>query len=243
MVLVKDFLKDKRIIAELNRKDYTLWRYLTVLALSREPPHDANFPIEGHHWLHYRQVETVGKDYGLLIDRFHRAKEIFTQLEKIHLVKSLPALLEGKRKVGNPLASTDAGYQFILERLENIKDNMERRMEYETMNLSLAKNPAGLPRELTEIYLEAAKDIAIGRVEENDHYFPRDKTMSRRHARVLSRDGKFCMEDSGSTNGTWKLDKNYPMGLKRVQVEEVRNKDEFKLGQTLIRFLIRGTTA
>lgn len=63
-----------------------------LLAISREPPHDANFPIEGHHWLHYRQIETVGKDYGLFIDRFHRAKEVFAQLEKIHLVKSLPVL-------------------------------------------------------------------------------------------------------------------------------------------------------
>jgi hypothetical protein len=242
MVLVKEFLTDKRIVAELNRNDYVLWRYLAVLALSREPPHDANFPIEGHHWLHYRQVETVGRDYGLFIDRFHRAKEVFTQLEKIHLVKSLPALLEGKKKVGNPLAATDAGYQFIVERLEDIKENVERRMEYETMNLSLAKNPARLPRGLTEIYLEAGKDTTIGRIEENDYCFPKDKTMSRRHARTFSRDGRFWIEDNGSTNGTWKLDKNYPMGLKRVQVEEIHDKDEFKVGQTLIRFLVHRTT-
>jgi hypothetical protein len=242
MVLVKEFLRDKRIVAELNRNDYTLWRYLAVLSLSREPPHDANFPIEGHHWLHYRQVETVGRDYGLDIDRFHAAKEVFTQLEKIHLVKGLPAFLKGKKKVGNPFAATDAGYQFILERLESIKENVERRMEYETMNLSLAKNPVRLPKGLTEIPLEAGKDITIGRVEENDYCFPRDKTMSRRHARVFSRDGKFWIEDNRSTNGTWKLDKNYPMGLKRVQVEEIRDKDEFKLGQTLIRLMVQGTT-
>jgi pSer/pThr/pTyr-binding forkhead associated (FHA) protein len=63
--------------------------------------------------------------------------------------------------------------------------------------------------------------------------------MSKNHARVFFDKEKFWLEDLRSTNGTWKVDKNAPHGRIPVQVEEISNDDEFQLGNTSIRFLLK----
>ncbi len=240
MALVKDLLRDERIVQELNKGDYKTLRYLAALGISRETPYDAmNVPINGFHWFHVRQVKDHGEGYGLKIERYRRVNAIFNQLEKMRLVKSLTSSVE--LKVGKPYAITDAGYGFVLQRLIDMGDELDRRREHETMSLLLSKNPLYIPRGVTEVYLESDKPVTVGRLAENDWSFPKDKAMSRRHARVAYMDGKPWIEDLNSTNGTWKLDETSPTGRKRVQTERINDGDEFQLGNTLIRFLLKNS--
>jgi pSer/pThr/pTyr-binding forkhead associated (FHA) protein len=43
----------------------------------------------------------------------------------------------------------------------------------------------------------------LGRAGEMSEFFKGSKTVSRRHARVVYKDGAWGVEDMGSTNGTW----------------------------------------
>jgi pSer/pThr/pTyr-binding forkhead associated (FHA) protein len=43
----------------------------------------------------------------------------------------------------------------------------------------------------------------LGRAGETSEFFKDSKTVSRRHARVVYKDGTWSVEDMGSTNGTW----------------------------------------
>jgi hypothetical protein len=236
---VKEFLKDSRITRELNELDYKFFRYLSILALAREPPYDAmNLSIEALHWFHARQMVRIGERFGLDVDQWRIGKDLPNFAKKQSaLLRELPR--QEELKVAKPYAITDQGYQFILERLNAISEDQDRRMEYQTMNLLLARNPLGIPKAANEIYLDSPNVKSIGRFEENDYSYPKDKAMSRRHARVIFREDEFWIEDLKSTNGTWKLDKKVPRGRRRIQIEQISDNDEFQLGNTVIRFLLK----
>jgi hypothetical protein len=245
MSSVRECLKDVRIVQLLNKGgDFKSFKYLAALALAREPPYDGiNAPIEGCKWLHIRQMTRAGRDMGLLFtpgEYTHAIKELAKLARRSDTKGVLVRELPPQEKVGKPFAITDAGYEFILERLGAMSENLDRRMEYETMNLLLAKNPLHAPEGYTAVSLANRHlPLSIGRFEENDLSFPKDKVMSRRHARVFSRDGKFWIEDLRSTNGTWKIDKKEPRGRRRIEIEEINDNDEFQVGNTILRFLCK----
>ncbi len=66
--------------------------------------------------------------------------------------------------------------------------------------------------------------------------------MSRHHARVSHKEGKHQIEDLSSTNGTWKFDEKSIGDRRRIQIEPISDNDEFQLGNTVIRFLLKTET-
>jgi hypothetical protein len=62
-----------------------------------------------------------------------------------------------------------------------------------------------------------------------------DAKVSRRHARIVYRDGQFLIEDLGSTNGTFI---NRGSRLVPGQLYPLRHEDEIIVGKTFLRFLI-----
>src|ERR1700679_1798794 len=71
-------------------------------------------------------------------------------------------------------------------------------------------------------------EINVGRVQGNDLMLPKGN-VSKRHARVLVRDGRFIVIDLKSTNGT------YVNGRKIAQATIVREGDKIYIGDFVIR--------
>jgi hypothetical protein len=241
MPLVKDLLGDSRIVQEYNgrRKDYKQQMYVAALALARESPYDGwNAPIDGLHWFQVKQLYRAAEDWGLeLPDYTHAVRYLSEQAKsRENFVRELPR----QEKIGHPFAVTSKGYQYVVTSLEALRDLLERRMEFETMNLPLGKKEHQ-PSDFTAIYLEPEKSpLTFGRLEANDWSFQKDKAMSRRHTRVFFRDGEFWIEDLNSTNGTWKIDENVPYGRRKIEtIEKVRDSDEYQLGNTRIHLFIK----
>jgi hypothetical protein len=59
-----------------------------------------------------------------------------------------------------------------------------------------------------------------------------DVTVSRDHALLLERDGKFVIEDQGSLNGTF-------VNRRRIDREELENGDELQIGKYRLTFVER----
>src|SRR3712207_777267 len=59
-----------------------------------------------------------------------------------------------------------------------------------------------------------------------------DVTVSRRHAVLVERDGRFAIEDQGSLNGTF-------LNRKRIETAELENGDELQIGKYRLIFLSR----
>jgi hypothetical protein len=238
MPLVKDFLKDPKIVGEFNgrKKDYKKQMYLAILALARETPYDGwNAQIDGLSWFQVKQLYKAAEDWGVELPDYTHAVPYLSELAKSN--ENLVTELTRQEKVGHPFAVTDVGYQYILDRLDALAHLLERRVEYETMRFG-GKELQQM-RGLTMIYLEPSENfsLTIGRREQNDWSFPKDKAMSRRHSRVFFRDNKFWIEDLNSTNGTWKMDDTAPYGRRRIEVEQIHDNDEYKLGNTRIKLL------
>jgi pSer/pThr/pTyr-binding forkhead associated (FHA) protein len=70
--------------------------------------------------------------------------------------------------------------------------------------------------------------MTIGRHPENDVALPLDPYVSRRHAKIICEDGKYLLEDTNSTNGTWMDDKK----VSRVKVPVGAT---FKVGNTYLK--------
>jgi pSer/pThr/pTyr-binding forkhead associated (FHA) protein len=64
--------------------------------------------------------------------------------------------------------------------------------------------------------------------------------ISRRHARILNRDGQFFIEDTGSLNGTFV---NRGTRLSPGEPHAVRDGDEIILGKTFFKFVGPGADA
>ncbi len=82
--------------------------------------------------------------------------------------------------------------------------------------------------------LEIQSDsIVIGRNSTNnqpDLDLGADKSISRKHARIWREDGKFWVEDLGSTLGT------YVNGLRRPRLQ-IKFGDQIKVGQTVLEIM------
>jgi pSer/pThr/pTyr-binding forkhead associated (FHA) protein len=77
-----------------------------------------------------------------------------------------------------------------------------------------------------DVYHLVPPEVVLGR-EEGDVRFPDDEFMSRRHARIANRDGKFELSDEGSSNGTYI----------RLRGERLlRAGDRLRLGDQLFRY-------
>jgi pSer/pThr/pTyr-binding forkhead associated (FHA) protein len=83
----------------------------------------------------------------------------------------------------------------------------------------------------------------VGRWDADNQVFPEvdlddddpEAKVSRRHARILYRDGQFLIEDLGSTNGTFI---NRSARLTPGQMCPIQNGDELIVGKTFLRFLV-----
>ena len=70
----------------------------------------------------------------------------------------------------------------------------------------------------------------IGRTREN-HVPIRDKSTSRRHARIEGRHADFILEDLNSTNGTI-------LNKKAISREILRHGDKIQIGETVLKFIV-----
>src|SRR6187549_4198174 len=76
-------------------------------------------------------------------------------------------------------------------------------------------------------------EINVGRVQGNDLMLPKGN-VSKRHARLLYRDGRFIVTDLKSTNGT------YVNGRKIAQATIVREGDKIYIGDFVLRIETSG---
>jgi pilus assembly protein CpaF len=79
-------------------------------------------------------------------------------------------------------------------------------------------------------------EINVGRVQGNDLMLPKGN-VSKRHARLLFRDGRFIVTDLKSTNGT------YVNGRKIAQATIVREGDKIYIGDFVLRIEMPGGAA
>src|SRR5277367_2079579 len=79
-------------------------------------------------------------------------------------------------------------------------------------------------------------EINVGRVQGNDLLLPKGN-VSKHHARLLFRDGRFIVTDLKSTNGT------YVNGRKIAQATIVREGDKIYIGDFVIRLESQGAAA
>ncbi len=88
-------------------------------------------------------------------------------------------------------------------------------------------------------------EVMIGRWDAEQRIFPEidleeddpEAKVSRRHARILYREGRFWIEDLGSLNGTFV---NRGPRLRPGQMVPLQHGDEIILGKIFLRFLIEG---
>lgn len=90
---------------------------------------------------------------------------------------------------------------------------------------------APVPSELGRRHVLDKETITIGRDRENDIVLDSD-SVSRRHARVAVRDGKFHVTDLDSTNGTYVNDDAEP-----ISDCQLRRGDQVKIGDTIFKYL------
>src|SRR6478736_6245290 len=79
-------------------------------------------------------------------------------------------------------------------------------------------------------------EINVGRVQGNDLMLPKGN-VSKHHARLLFRDGRFIVTDLKSTNGT------YVNGRKIAQATIVREGDKIYIGDFVLRLETNGASA
>ena len=84
----------------------------------------------------------------------------------------------------------------------------------------------GIGGVVQNVYCVPDNGAVLGR-EQGEIIFPRDKFMSSRHAQLFPREeGKFCLVDLNSSNGTW---------IKIWEKTQIHNDDYVFLGQQLFR--------
>jgi pSer/pThr/pTyr-binding forkhead associated (FHA) protein len=69
---------------------------------------------------------------------------------------------------------------------------------------------------------------SLGRAQDNDVHVP-DEHASRHHARIDVQQGAYVISDLGSANGTF-------VNNQRIQRQALRDGDEIRIGDTVLRF-------
>jgi hypothetical protein len=82
-----------------------------------------------------------------------------------------------------------------------------------------------------ETFVPQGERTTIGRSPDNPVFLD-DVTVSRKHAVLAQRDGRWFIEDQGSLNGTF-------VNRKRVDSVEISDGDELQIGKYRFTFLIR----
>jgi hypothetical protein len=82
-----------------------------------------------------------------------------------------------------------------------------------------------------ETFHPAGERTRIGRSPECEIFLD-DVTVSRNHAVLVERDGKFFVEDQGSLNGTF-------VNRRRIDNQELENGDELQIGKYRLTFVKR----
>ena len=80
-----------------------------------------------------------------------------------------------------------------------------------------------------EHFLLEHETTTVGRSPDCDVFLD-DVTVSRRHAQVLHRDGRFVIEDKGSLNGTF-------LNRRRIESGQLEDGDEVQIGKYKLTFL------
>jgi hypothetical protein len=82
-----------------------------------------------------------------------------------------------------------------------------------------------------ETYVPQGDNTMIGRSPDNPVFLD-DVTVSRKHAVLVQRDGRWYIEDQGSLNGTF-------VNRRRVESAELSDGDELQIGKYRFTFLVR----
>jgi pSer/pThr/pTyr-binding forkhead associated (FHA) protein len=82
-----------------------------------------------------------------------------------------------------------------------------------------------------ETFTPEGETTMIGRSPDNPVFLD-DVTVSRKHAQLVQRDGRWFIEDQGSLNGTF-------VNRKRVEAAELSDGDELQIGKYRLTFLVR----
>jgi len=95
-----------------------------------------------------------------------------------------------------------------------------------------------------ELEVPLEDEVIIGRYDPDSHFKPHvdlsdyggvEKGVSRRHVRIIHRDGKCYAEDLGSTNGTFINNRR----LTPFIPEPLRSGDELRLGGEVLKILVK----
>lgn len=98
---------------------------------------------------------------------------------------------------------------------------------YEASIVIVEGHAEGMEYPLTKDYTVLGRDKAADIV-------IKDPLVSRQHAAVVFRDGEFSVKDLESTNGTL-------VGGKAVDQARIRHRDKFRIGDTVIQFILEDT--
>jgi two-component system cell cycle response regulator len=102
---------------------------------------------------------------------------------------------------------------------------------------SLGKGPPGeliviYGAHLGKKYHLGPKRMLIGRMDRSDIVID-DSSVSREHASIERRDGRFILEDLKSTNGTF-------INGEFVDVRVLNHGDKIRIGNTVLQFIVEG---
>ena len=75
-----------------------------------------------------------------------------------------------------------------------------------------------------------SEEITIGRVDENDICLPKGN-ISKKHTKIVVKDGKIIVLDLKSTNGTY-------VNGKKVTYDKLQHGDKIRVGKSVLRFLV-----
>ena len=142
----------------------------------------------------------------------------------------------------HPANVTSVGIPAIVEVIKEAEKSLEKKEQSKVKGVhsTLAIERGGSVG--TEFALSTDESY-IGRWDADNGVFPDvdldahdpEAKVSRRHARILHQDGKYAIEDLGSTNGTYV---NRGRRLIPGAPQMIKNGDEIIVGKTFMRFYI-----
>ena len=140
----------------------------------------------------------------------------------------------------NVASVTSIGIEPIIEQVEPtpVEDTDERKIEGVHATLTIERGMS-----VGKQFNLSAEESYIGRWDADNGIFPDidldahdpEAKVSRRHARIIYRDGKYTVEDLGSTNGTYI---NRGRRLIPGNPNILNDGDEIIVGKTFLRFKI-----